>query len=58
MKRKPTFGEWARMAYFLVSFVAVMVTCENIPVAVVAVANFAVAAWLLRGVDVDGLIAD
>lgn len=58
MKRKPTFGEWARMAYFLVSFVAVMVTCENIPVAVAAVANLAVAAWLLRKVNVDELIDD
>lgn len=58
MKRRPTFGEWARMAYFFVSFVSVMVTCENIPVACVAVANMAVAAWLLRKVNVDELIDD
>lgn len=58
MKRKMTLSEIVRVAYFALSLVAVCVMCEAFPACIIAVANLAVAAKVLRTVNVDEIIDD
>lgn len=58
MKRKMTLGEILKVAYFLLSLMAVCVLCECLPLAVVSVLNLAASAALLKTVDIDDLMED
>lgn len=50
--------EIAKVAYFTLSLVALVVLCESVPACVLAVANFAVAARVLRTIPIDELTDD
>ena len=58
MKRRMTPREIAKVAYFTLSLVALVVLCESVPACVLAVANFAVAARVLRTIPIDELTDD
>lgn len=56
MTRKMTAKEILKVSYFTASLVALCIFCEVAPVA--AVANLAIAARLLKTIDVESLIQD
>ena len=58
MKRRMTPKEIAKVAYFTLSLVALVVLCESVPACVLAVINLAIAARVLRTVPIDEIVDD